>query len=44
MKNIRKASMMALSFGVTIANDQNIKSLGTMVFNGEGVLFVGDKI
>jgi hypothetical protein len=36
--------MMTLSFGVTIANGQNIKSLGTMVFNDEGILFVGDNI
>lgn len=44
MKNVKKAIMMALSFGVTIANGQNIKSLGTMVFNDEGILFVGDNI
>lgn len=37
--------MMALSLiGVTIANGQNVKSLGTMVFNNEGILFVGDNI
>ncbi|MEO1419222.1 MAG: hypothetical protein AAFW00_28470 [Bacteroidota bacterium] len=36
--------MMALSLGVTVANGQNVKSLGTMVFNDEGILFVGDNI
>ena len=36
--------MIALSLGVTTANGQNIKSLGTMVFNNEGILFVGDNI
>ncbi|MEL6628570.1 MAG: hypothetical protein AAFQ92_23820 [Bacteroidota bacterium] len=36
--------MMALSLGVTVANGENIKSLGTMVFNDEGILFVGDNI
>jgi hypothetical protein len=44
MNKIKKAIMMTLSFGVTIANGQNIKSLGTMVFNDEGILFVGDNI
>jgi hypothetical protein len=44
MNKIKKVIMMALSFGVTIANGQNIKSLGTMVFNNEGILFVGDNI
>ena len=44
MNKIKKAIMIALSLGVTTANGQNIKSLGTMVFNNEGILFVGDNI
>jgi hypothetical protein len=45
MKKVKKAIMMALSIvGVTMANGQTINSLGIMVFNDEGILFVGDNI
>ncbi len=45
MKKVKKAIMMALSLlGVTMANGQTINSLGTMVFNDEGILFIGDNI
>jgi len=44
MKKIKNVIMMALSLGATIANGQTVKSLGTMVFNDEGILFVGDNI
>jgi hypothetical protein len=45
MKKVKQAIMMALSIvGVTMANGQTINSLGIMVFNDEGILFVGDNI
>lgn len=45
MKKVKKAITMALSLvGVTMANGQTINSLGTMVFNDEGILFIGDNI
>lgn len=45
MNKVKKAFMMALSLaGITMANGQTINSLGTMVFNDEGILFVGDNI
>jgi hypothetical protein len=45
MKKVKKTFMMALSLvGVTMANGQTINSLGTMVFNDEGILFIGDNI
>jgi hypothetical protein len=45
MNSIKKAMLTALSLlGITMANGQTINSLGTMVFNDEGVLFVGDNI
>lgn len=45
MEKVKKAIMMALSLvGVTMANGQTINSLGTMVFNDDGILFIGDNI
>jgi hypothetical protein len=45
MEKVKKAIMMALSLvGVTMANGQTINSLGTMVFNNDGILFIGDNI
>lgn len=34
--------MCALTLGITLANGQQVQSLGTMKFNDEGILFVGD--
>lgn len=45
MEKVKKIIMMALSLlGVTMANGQTINSLGTMVFNNDGILFIGDNI
>jgi len=40
MKNKIIAIMSALTLGITLANGQQIQSLGTMEFNDEGILFV----
>lgn len=45
MEKVKKAIMMTLSLvGINMANGQTVNSLGTMVFNDEGILFIGDNI